>query len=222
MSKIWSETMKCKICGNETKNIYDNEIEANYYICDVCEFIYQEESSHISIDEELEEYNYHENTLDNEGYVRMLNNFLSIGVDPFICKGRALDYGSGPGPVLAYLLKERGFDSKTYDLFYDHDKDYDKYKYDLITCTEVVEHFKDPMFEFTKFSSLLNQNGYVVIMTNMHKKNIDDFLKWWYRKIPSHIGFYSLKTFDYIAKYMQCEVVYTDSNKIIVMKRKSL
>ncbi len=67
----------------------------------------------MTFDEERAEYDLHENSIEDMGYVNYLDNFLIKAVDPYINEGQALDFGCGPEPVLAELLK-RGVFNKNF------------------------------------------------------------------------------------------------------------
>ena len=50
-----------------------------------------------------------------------------------------------------------------YDLYYFPEKGYLTKKYDFITCTEVVEHFRKPLDEFKLFDKILKIKGVLAI-----------------------------------------------------------
>ena len=190
----------CKICSNSTRTIYDKQYDHNYFYCHNCEFIFLDDSKIISAEEEKKNYSFHENSSDNEGYVQMFRDFIDKAIKPHKNQIKtALDFGSGPGPVLAELLKQEGFKTDIYDKHFSPEKVYQGKKYDLITATEVFEHLEDPMITLRLLKSLLNKNGILAIMTLFHNNNVDDFKKWWYRRDATHISFYTPKTFSVIA-----------------------
>ncbi len=209
--------MECKICG-ESKNIEKSENAGNTFVfCKNCNFV--EKINKIDTETEKDEYVRHNNNFGNEGYVKYLNNFLDDAVIPFVKEGTHLDYGCGPGPVLHELMKQRGFNSKTYDYYYKHDENYAKYRYDVITSTEVFEHFYDPINDIEKILKLLNDGGILSLMTSFVKPE-PEFYEWWYIRDITHVSFYHIKTFDYIAKKYNLEIIYTNNKNIIVLKSK--
>ena len=108
-----------------------------------------------------------------------------------------------------------------YDPFFNPNSDYLERKYDLITTTEVVEHFTTPMVEFEHILSLLKNDGYLVIMTNFNTFTDEEFLKWWYRRDMTHISFYRVKTFEYIANMYNLKLVsHNDKNVVVFQKNK--
>ena len=70
-----------------------------------------------------------------------------------------LDFGCGPTPVLADILKKHGFEVDIYDIFFAPVKSYINKQYDLITSTEVIEHLSDPLKILHLLKNRLNNNG---------------------------------------------------------------
>ena len=97
--------MNCKICTNKTRSILDKQFEVTYYQCLSCNFLFIEPNRLPKKEEELNVYLQHENSLECEGYVNMFRKFINQAIKPY-CKGKSvLDFGSGPEPVLAHLMK---------------------------------------------------------------------------------------------------------------------
>lgn len=202
----------CKICSKSVQPIYDAQYDHRYYYCGSCDFIFLDENKIISPDQEKKEYSFHQNSFKNEGYVNMFREFIENAIRP--CKAEiktALDFGSGPGPVLAELLRQEGFETDIYDKHFSPKKVYLNKKYDLITATEVFEHLKDPLATLKLLKSLLSPHGILAIMTLFHPNNEEEFKKWWYRRDSTHITFYTPKTFEYMAKLLGMKVLATDS-----------
>ena len=155
-------------------------------------------------EKEKQEYLHHNNTPENEGYVAMFKDFIEKCIDPYQDKIKAaLDFGCGPGPVLAGLLKEKGFEVDIYDKYFAPEKIFENKKYDLITSTEVLEHLADPLETLKTLKNHLNKNGILAIMTLFHPNNEEGFKKWWYRRDSTHISFYRPKTFEILAKMLE-------------------
>lgn len=207
--------MNCKICGSPTRKFYDQQFDDDFYYCEVCEFIAKDESKILDVKVEKSKYDAHQNTFENEGYVNMFRGFLDKTVMPYITEGRdGLDFGSGPGPVLSELLsKEYGYDMTIYDLFYAPDTAYKNKQYDLLTCTEVVEHLKEPLDYFKHFESLVKSGGTIGIMTLWHPTDDEKFCDWHYRRDKTHISFFTPKTMAKIAELVGMELLYADEKR---------
>lgn len=211
----------CKICGTDTREIYDQQFTIRYYECERCEFIFEDEEKIVSSEEEKKEYDLHNNSYEDEGYVNMFRDFYRRTVENYIGDGkRALDFGSGPEPVLAKILAEEyGYCTDIYDLYYAPEKVYEGKKYDLITCTEVVEHLKHPMEYFSLFNSLLAEGGLLAVMTLYHPRDDEKFCRWYYRRDQTHIGFYTPKTMEYIADTLGLILKYSDGKRCCTFLR---
>ena len=130
---------------------------------------------------------------------------------------KGLDFGCGTGPVIAHQLREKGFSIDLYDpFFYDH-KSIFSMSYDFIICCEVIEHFHNPMKEFSTLFNLLNREGNLYCMTEIYKDNID-FENWHYKNDFTHVFFYLEETFRHIQKY-SCFKSYNIENKLITFKK---
>ena len=112
---------------------------------------------------------------------------------------RGLDFGCGPGPALARMLTEAGFDMALYDPFFHPDPAALDGRYDFITCTEVVEHLHRPAEIFHQLDGLLKAGGWLGIMTCFQTDD-DRFANWHYRRDPTHVVFYRERTFAWLAE----------------------
>lgn len=206
---------QCYLC-REGARVLGEDTTGLYYHCSHCQLIFvhglyqpeQEEEKHI--------YCQHENTRENEGYVRFLQQFLSQGVYPFLTEKpeKALDFGCGPGPVLQELLQEEGVSCYSYDPIF-ASWDVHGQVFDLITCTEVVEHFSRPRETWQELIQLLSPGGLLVVMTLFHPGPAH-FFQWWYRRDPTHVAFYNQKTFSYLEQETPLSLLHEDGERIAV------
>ncbi len=130
-----------------------------------------------------------------------------------------LDFGSGPGPTLSLMLEECGHKVDLYDKFYAQNDAVFQNRYDFITATEVVEHLPNPLKDLEALVKILQKGGILAIMTEIVSPQLD-FTNWYYKNDPSHVCFYSEKTFIYLANLLGLEIV-TLSERVIIL-RKSL
>lgn len=176
------------------------------------------------------EYLTHNNTLENKGYVNMFREFIKKTITPYLDiknNKRALDFGSGPGPdwVLAHLLIEEGVKVEIYDAYFAPEKVYIDKTYDLITCTEVLEHLKEPLETLKLLKKHLKSNDILALMTLFHPikgENLEgeeQFQQWWYRRDVTHASFFRPKTFQYIANLLGMSLLMIDERNSISLQK---
>lgn len=209
--------MLCPLCSSTSINQYAKDRRRLYYQCTRCKLVIADSTSHLSLAAEKAEYDKHENTLDDSGYL----NFLSRAYEPLMAQVPApadgLDFGCGPAPALAHYLKSQNYQMECFDKFYFSDPSPLKQRYDFVTCTEVIEHIADPAVELTKIFSLLKPGGWLVIMT---KRVIDQsrFSQWHYKNDPTHICFYSDATFEWMAKFFDMTLNIVGPDVVMLQK----
>ena len=92
---------------------------------------------------------------------------------------RILDYGAGRG-LFANRLTELGFKRvESYDPFSLPAQP--SGQFDIITCTEVIEHIPSPLTALQEMQSLLGQGGCIIIGETLQPHDIDVLRgNWWY------------------------------------------
>ena len=173
---------------------------ADFFHCPQCHLIFKSPDVHLDARAERQRYALHNNVSGDAGYARWLTPAVDAISASCPAGAEGLDYGCGPGPVLAELLTVCGFPTRVYDPYFAQDASVLDARYDFVTCTEVAEHFYQPGKEFTKLVSLLRPpHGKLVIMTGLHHGR-EAFKTWHYRIDPTHVCFYSRQTFEWIAR----------------------
>ncbi len=205
----------CIICKSETKTFFDLGVKCTTHHCLECGVISKDIQHHPTQKQELHQYSMHNNSLENRGYVEMFEQFLEFTLANTKEVKTVLDFGSGPTPVLSYLLEKKGFKTTIYDKHFAPKPIVGKY--DLITSTEVFEHLDSPLKTLKKLKSHLNANATISIMTQFHTDRLDFYKQWWYRKDPTHITFFTPHTFQVLAKMLDMKVVACDDQKQIVL-----
>lgn len=131
---------------------------------------------------------------------------------------KGLDFGSGPGPTLSLMLRERGYDMAIFDPFYANDPAVLNRTYDFITATEVIEHIARPAEVFHTLFNLLPAHGVLGLMTRLVPTD-RRFTDWHYQKDPTHISFYSPQTFHWMATTWQRDVAFFDVDVVVFTPR---
>ncbi len=213
--------MPCKICLTPTKVMKNCQFDVFYSYCPHCEVIMLDASMRVDGSREKHQYDQHINTLENIGYVQMFEDFLDFFWEELTCNAlSALDFGSGPTPVLAHLMQKRGVGVDCYDKFYQPEPIFEGKSYDLITSTEVFEHLFNPLETLRHLSQHLNPKGHIALMTLFHDNSMEHFWQWWYRRDPTHITFYTPKTFEIMATMCDLCIVKTDNKRVMVLKKR--
>ena len=188
----------CPLCAARHTVEYFSDRKRRYRQCSHCRFVFVPVEFHLSACAEKGEYDLHENHLDDPGYLKFLSRFaepLSARLAP---GSYGLDFGCGPVPALAHVLQQQGHRVTTYDKFYAPDSAVFSRQYDFICATEVAEHLRRPGLTLTALWQCVRPGGWLGLMT----KRVTDraaFSRWHYKNDPTHIGFFSLDSFDWLA-----------------------
>lgn len=212
---------KCKICNNSTASITDTKTQKIYHKCSECCYIFLDEEFYIDNVREKKHYDKHHNSFESLGYVKMFEDLI----EEFVSEHKksiktALDFGCGEGEVLPILLERSGIACDRYDLFYFPNKVYEGKKYDLILSTEVFEHLQNPLEVFKKLLLHVEKNGYILLMSAFHPNSDEEFLKWWYIRDITHIGFFNIATFEYIAQMLGIVIIKHNFKNIILFQNR--
>lgn len=191
---------QCPLCEGTDIPLWFEDARRQYRRCERCELVFVPQQFQLDADAEKAVYDLHQNALDDLGYHQFLQRVISplqARINESSC---GLDFGCGPGPLLAQLLRQAGHQVALFDKYYFPDTTVLQQRYDFITATEVVEHLAHPREVWQTLFSLLKSDGWLAIMT----KRVRDraaFSRWHYIQDPTHIAFYSDHTFAWIAQH---------------------
>jgi len=185
--------------------------------CRHCDFVFVPKIYHLTEKDERARYDTHNNDPGDDRYRNFLSQLLNPLQERIPKDANGLDFGSGPGPTLSLMLEERGYSVDLYDKFYARNETVFDRQYDFITASEVVEHLRQPLAELSRLMGLLKRNGILAIMTQILTPQID-FEQWYYKNDPSHVGFFSEKALNFLAKKWQAEL-YVISERVVIFKK---
>lgn len=211
--------MNCPLCCFSSHFLATGE-NREYWLCQQCQAISVPDSFYIPHEEEVEHYLKHENSIENEGYVRMFQEKISL-LQPYKIQS-ALDYGCGYEPVLKTLLERQGIEADGYDPNFFPEINLNK-RYDLVISTETFEHFKNPAKEVSRITDLVKPGGVLAIMTRFYptegkELSSSSFANWYYKRDPTHIIFYCTKTFEWLADKIGFELIFNNDHDFVVLK----
>lgn len=213
---------RCPLCSpkhliSSPIKYYFSDKKRHYWQCLNCQLVFVDKTEHLSRKEEKAEYDLHKNSLGDKGYLNFLNRLAEPLITNLPKNSQGLDFGCGPAPALAYLLQQKGHRVSLYDIYYYPEEKALDNSYDFICCTETVEHLSEPGKVIQKLWCQLLPGGTLAIMT---KRIIDlhAFKNWHYKNDPTHISFFSLDTFYYIAAKLKAELTVIDKDIIFLKK----
>jgi hypothetical protein len=65
----------------------------------------------------------------------------------------------------------------------------------------------------------LEEGGYLALQTQFHPNEIARFKKWYYHQDPTHIVFFSVKSFEVLCAQNGCELIADNGKNIVLIKK---
>jgi SAM-dependent methyltransferase len=130
-----------------------------------CDLVFVPPEFHLSPEAEKARYEFHSHSLADSGYRDFLNRLFQPLEKVLPPGARGLDFGCGREPTLSVLFEEAGFPCANYDLHYFNDPAVLGKQYDFLTCSETMEHFRNPREEFERFLRLVKPGGMMIVAT---------------------------------------------------------
>jgi hypothetical protein len=212
------DEMCCQLCCSTQIAPFAKDKRRSYYQCGNCGLVFVAAADFLTVDEEKKVYDQHQNNPSDSNYRKFLNRLCAPLVAQVPPHSRGLDFGSGPGPTLALMLAERGHSVAIYDYFYAPDPTVWDERYDFITATEVVEHLHHPGVELERLWFHLKPGGTLGIMTKM-VQDVEAFATWHYKNDPTHVSFFSVLTFKWLAQQWRAKINFFAADVVIFTKQ---
>ncbi|WP_189429276.1 class I SAM-dependent methyltransferase [Alishewanella longhuensis] len=208
----------CPLCQNTQTEIFSQDPQRLYLQCQRCQLVFVARQHLLTAEQERQHYLLHNNDLQDPGY----RQFLSKLAKPLLAmlgKGakQGLDFGCGPGPLLAQMLTEAGHQMQLWDPFFANNPAALQQQYDFISCTEAIEHFVNPATEWQLWLQLLRPAGMLAIMTKCYP-DATAFSSWHYKRDPTHISFFSEQTFYWLAQHYNLQLAFPTNDVVIFRK----
>jgi hypothetical protein len=207
----------CSLCGSIDNSEFHRDHRRCYRRCQLCGLVFVPSHYRLSPAEEKAEYDRHRNSPEDPGYRGFLSRLFTPLQKLLAPASRGLDFGSGPGPTLSVMFTEAGHTVAMYDKFYAPDQGVFAERYDFITATEVMEHLSDPRRELARLWDCLHPGGWLGIMTKLALDQ-QAFARWHYKNDPTHICFFSVLTFTWLAAQWQAELTFIGSDVVLFRK----
>lgn len=188
----------CPVCGATSVAPLMETEGRSYWYCRACAARFLDPAQHPIAAEEHAHYLNHRNDPGDPRYRAFLSKLATPLMARLAPGSFGLDFGCGPGPALAAMLREAGHEVALYDPFFATDPAPLRHSYEFVTCTETAEHFHHPCREFARLRGLVRPAGWLGVMTCFQTDDAR-FARWHYRKDPTHVVFYREETFRHLA-----------------------
>lgn len=206
----------CPLCKSEAEVFYDDH-KSRFYLCNNCKAVYRDPEQLPGLDHEKERYTLHQNSLEDQGYLRFLSPLIQTVKNMTAKNKSGLDFGCGHSPVISELLKKEGYQVDNFDPIFYPELEIVKDRYDFIICSEVIEHFHNPGVEFLKLYEALTAEGKLFCSTCLYSEQVD-FASWYYKNDFTHVFFYQAETLEFIREKFGFSSVKIDGRVISFSK----
>lgn len=203
----------CPLCTTLSEEFY-RTVDV-YYKCTTCHAVFMDEKSQVNEVDEKQRYELHSDDTNDSGYRKFIAPITSSIMKDFKANNLGLDFGAGTSAIISVILKESHYNIFNYDPYFHPSADVLEKKYDYISSCEVIEHFYNPYKEFALLKSMLKEGAKLYLMTEVYNEKIN-FATWYYKNDPTHVFFYSEKTFQWIKNEFNFESVRVDKKLIVL------
>ena len=192
------ESNPCPLCSGASIGFYVQK-QREFLQCSHCLSVFTASMHYLTPQQEKAHYECHNNNPEDTGYQSFVSPVTNAVLRDFSPHHSGLDFGSGTGSPVVKVLRNNNYNIDQYDVYFHNNSKLLRKLYNYITCTEVIEHFKQPYKEFELLRSLLLPGGKLYLMTEIFDET-KDFGNWYYKNDPTHIFLYHSKAFEWIKK----------------------
>lgn len=207
----------CVLCGSAALTHYHQDKRRHYVRCEVCSLVQVPPAFWLSAEAEKAVYDAHDNDPGDTGYRRFLSRTATAVKRYVKPPAKGLDFGCGPGPALAAMFSEAGYEMALYDHFYYPDTQVLIGQYHFVTATEVVEHLHNPAVWLDCLWERLVPGGVLALQTK-RVLGPEHFKDWHYTRDPTHIVFFSLATLHWLSQRWQASMRITAPDVVLYHK----
>lgn len=213
------EAPSCLLCQHPHLKSLSCQDGRRYWECERCEYLFLDPSQRLALIAERERYLLHDNNLEDPSYFKYLRKtWDKLIVEPGWIPQMALDYGCGPTKGLEAVLLESAVQVWSYDPIFYPEKNWPREGFDVIYCSEALEHAFSPADVFSEWIDRLKSDGQIVLRTQFHS-GIEAVESWWYASDPTHVGFFNATTFDYVAQTWGLQVKHLHSPYVVLSRK---
>ncbi len=213
-----NERTPCPLCGSSNHSLVHRDTTRHYYQCLECSLIFVPPNERLDASQEKARYDFHQNDPDDSRYRKFLFPLAESVIKHTTVGALGLDFGCGPGPALAAMLRESGRAVELYDPYYQPNEHAWSQTYDFITASEVFEHLFNPRKELDRLFAALRPGGILAVMTRFAPA-IAEFPSWYYIRDDTHVCFYNRDVFNFIAGRWQATISFPMDNIAIFVRR---
>jgi hypothetical protein len=207
----------CPLCLNPGPGSLHRDATRTYLRCPACALIFVPARHHLTAAQEKQRYEFHQNHPQDAGYRQFLLRLFEPLAARLPAGAEGLDYGCGPGPVLAQMFEAAGFPMAVYDPYFAPDAGALRRQYDFVTCTEAAEHFARPAEEWRRLRALVRPGGWIGVMTGLYDE-APPFAGWYYKNDPTHVCFYARATFEWLAREHRLAPQFISASVILLQR----
>jgi len=228
VAKSASCSPSCTICGERTVKHFSKELNGmtvDYFLCLTCEHLTAGDISAAPCYDGGEYFRDIDTGWEdrNQTVLRYIKFFVQLPGFSLPARSAIFDFGCGTGRLVGDLHRA-GFEAWGFEpypesaalserLFRDWEEARRTLRHvDLITCIEVLEHFRNPDEFMQRVSQVLAPSGYLLISTGIYNSGFHD--EGWYYLNPAagHVSIFSEKSFRILLERYRFEPVLRASN----------